>query len=175
MTSGSDAIGLPVAAAGDWRDEAGCASVDPELFFPTATGGRELARQEATAKAVCRRCPVIEQCRQWAMSELPHGIAGGLTETERAGLRNGRVRLRHVVPVGATRQERAAAGRAALRTGRSPASVAREFGVSARTAQRWASQVARAEADEGHGGHRAPVLISHRNAQARTAMEGHRG
>ena len=162
-------------AVGDWRDQAVCTAVDPELFFPTAVGGRELARQEAAAKAVCARCPVLAQCRAWAMAALPHGVAGGLSEAERRDRRTGRISDRPAAPVRATRREKAAAGRAALRCGRSPASVAHEFGVSERTAQRWAAQITNQEADEGHGGYRAPVLISHSNTQAGTAMEGHRG
>lgn len=165
----------PEIGTGDWRYLAECVAADPELFFPTADAGPALAEQVAAAKAVCGRCPVLAQCRRWAVTQLPHGIAGGLTEDERRGLRAREPHRRTVAaPVNATARERAAAGRAALRCGRTLAQVSREFGVSERTAQRWAAQV-RNTADESHGGNRAPVLISHNSTRAGTAMEGHRG
>ncbi|OLT01440.1 hypothetical protein BJF90_32015 [Pseudonocardia sp. CNS-004] len=159
----------------DWRHIAACTQADPELFFPTAVAGPALASQEAAAKAVCQRCPVLAQCRRWAVAQLPHGVAGGLTEDERRALRAGGTSSQTASPpVNATRRERAAAGRAALRCGQVPVEVARQLGVSERTAQRWAAQVNHT-ADGSHGGNRAPVLISQSNAQAGTAMEGHRG
>jgi transposase-like protein len=159
----------------DWRQLAACLQTDPELFFPTAVAGPALAEQEAAAKAVCRGCPALAQCRRWAVAQLPHGIAGGLTEVERRALRAGETNSQTVAaPVNATTRERAAAGRAALRCGQTPVEVARQLGVSERTAQRWAAQVNHT-ADGSHGGNRAPVLISHSNTQAGTAMEGHRG
>jgi hypothetical protein len=158
----------------DWRHLAACTQADPELFFPTAVAGPALASQEAAAKAVCRRCPVLAQCLRWAVAQLPHGVAGGLTENERRLLRAGATNSQTVdAPVNATTSERAAAGRAALRRGQTPVEVARQLGVSERTAQRWAAQVNHT-ADGSHGGNRAPVLISHSNTQPGTAMEGHR-
>jgi len=44
-----------------WRDRAACLSEDPELFFPIGTTGPALIQTEE-AKAVCRRCEVIEDC-----------------------------------------------------------------------------------------------------------------
>lgn len=161
--------------ATDWRHHAGCVRAEPELFFPAADSGPALAEQEAAAKAVCRRCPVLAQCRQWALAQLPHGIAGGLTADERRALRTRETRSRTLTaPVNPTPREQAAVGRAALRRGRTPAQLARELGISERTAQRWAAQIDH-NTDGSHGCHRAPVLISHSNTQAGTAMEGHRG
>ena len=137
----------------DWRRYAACRTVDPELFYPTAQSGPAHQAQVAEAKAVCARCPVREQCLSWAIEDLPHGVAGGLTETERSHRRGAgqqrvcRVGRRPALParpVAATRSENAAAGREALRAGQSVAQVATEFGVSDRTVWRWA-QRARAE------------------------------
>ncbi len=50
----------------DWRHNAVCREEDPELFFPIGNTGPALLQIEE-AKAVCRRCPVIEQCLQWAL------------------------------------------------------------------------------------------------------------
>lgn len=92
MTTQAQEIRYEILPVGDWRQRAACATVDPELFFPTAVDGPVLAEQEAAAKAVCRTCPVRAECRRWALAALPHGIAGGLTEDERAAVRRGRAR-----------------------------------------------------------------------------------
>lgn len=67
----------------DWRHHAVCRDEDPELFFPLGNTGTSLL-QIQEAKAVCRRCPVMEQCADWAReSGQEHGIWGGLDEDER--------------------------------------------------------------------------------------------
>lgn len=70
----------------DWRDLASCREKDPELFFPTgAEGGWKTVIEEA--KAVCRRCPVTDDCLRFALDEgVSDGIFGGLTEKERASI-----------------------------------------------------------------------------------------
>ena len=71
----------------DWRELAACRDEDPELFFPIGTGPAADAQAER-AKAVCRRCPVLEQCLTYALSSgQDAGIWGGLTEDERRALR----------------------------------------------------------------------------------------
>jgi hypothetical protein len=70
----------------DWRDQAACRDADSELFFPTGDTGPSLLIIEQ-AKTVCRRCPVAEACLQFAVDEnIPAGIYGGLTDTERTSL-----------------------------------------------------------------------------------------
>jgi WhiB family transcriptional regulator, redox-sensing transcriptional regulator len=68
-----------------WRDRAACLDADPELFFPIGSTGPALAQIEE-AKAVCARCPVLAECRTWAM-ENPRlagfGVFGGMSEDER--------------------------------------------------------------------------------------------
>ncbi|BCJ45336.1 hypothetical protein GCM10010168_86050 [Actinoplanes ianthinogenes] len=58
--------------------------VDPDVFFPppgTAIGS-------AAAKTVCRRCPHIDDCRDWAVeTQQEHGVWGGTTPSERVELR----------------------------------------------------------------------------------------
>lgn len=48
-----------------WRDRAACRDEDPELFFPIGSTGPAL-RQIEEAKAVCRRCPVVDDCLRYA-------------------------------------------------------------------------------------------------------------
>jgi len=77
-----------------WRDRAACLGEDPELFFPDGNTGPALLQLEA-AKAVCRRCEVVEACLRFAIeSGQDAGIWGGLSEDERRALnsRNARVR-----------------------------------------------------------------------------------
>lgn len=136
---------VPRPADRNWRDRAACRTVDPELFQPSTESGPGHDVQVAEAKAVCASCPVRRTCLEFALAALPHGIAGGLTETERARLRSGRQatpkEVRH--PVAATPHEVTSAGRAAVGHGRDLHEVAEEFGVSARTAQRWARETGR--------------------------------
>lgn len=67
----------------DFRHRAACRSVDPEVFFPAAVQGAEFETQVSIAKTVCAGCPVQTECLSWALSVLPDGIAGGMTEHER--------------------------------------------------------------------------------------------
>lgn len=71
----------------DWRERAACRHEDPELFFPVGTTGPALDQIER-AKAICRRCPVMEQCLATALADGEDaGIWGGLTPDERRRLR----------------------------------------------------------------------------------------
>ncbi|MFH8698993.1 WhiB family transcriptional regulator [Streptomyces chartreusis] len=71
----------------DWRHDAVCWNEDPELFFPIGSTGPALMQIEE-AKAVCRRCPVADQCLQWALeSGQSEGVWGGLAEDERRSLK----------------------------------------------------------------------------------------
>jgi len=75
----------------DWRDDAACLEVDPELFFPDCDT-RSARAQVKMAKLICRGCPVKATCLNWALaSGQEAGIWGGLTEDERRRLdRRGR-------------------------------------------------------------------------------------
>ncbi|MEW2075936.1 WhiB family transcriptional regulator [Streptomyces sp. NPDC012403] len=71
----------------NWRARAACRTEDPDLFFPIGTSGPALMQTEQ-AKAVCRRCPVREQCLQWALDTGQSiGVWGGTSETERHALK----------------------------------------------------------------------------------------
>lgn len=60
-----------------WREDALCAQVDPEVFFPETPGP---ARQ---AKELCRRCPVRNECLEYALTNRERfGIWGGLSGRE---------------------------------------------------------------------------------------------
>ncbi|MES9525874.1 WhiB family transcriptional regulator [Streptomyces capoamus] len=71
----------------NWRDHAACRQEDPDLFFPIGTTGPAQV-QTQQAKAVCARCPVREQCLDWALDTSQSiGVWGGTTELERRALR----------------------------------------------------------------------------------------
>lgn len=78
----------------DWRHEAACLEEDPELFFPIGNTGPALDQIEE-AKAVCRRCEVVQTCLRWGLDTgQEFGVWGGFSEDERRALqrRNARVR-----------------------------------------------------------------------------------
>jgi WhiB family transcriptional regulator, redox-sensing transcriptional regulator len=78
----------------DWRHRALCRDEDPELFFPIGTTGPALVQIEQ-AKAVCRRCPAVEPCLDWALSSgQDSGVWGGLSEDERRALKRRQARTR---------------------------------------------------------------------------------
>lgn len=68
-----------------WQFKGACNGVDPELFYlPYNIRGEEKRIQIAEAKAVCAKCPVREQCLEFALAvEEPFGIWGGMSEEER--------------------------------------------------------------------------------------------
>jgi WhiB family transcriptional regulator, redox-sensing transcriptional regulator len=72
----------------DWRNQAGCLDVDPEIFYPLdldPTGPAVL-----TAKRICAACPVRSACLDDVMAlEQPGrrwGVSAGLTPGERTAL-----------------------------------------------------------------------------------------
>jgi WhiB family redox-sensing transcriptional regulator len=78
----------------DWLHNAVCREEDPELFFPFGDIGPTLLQIEE-AKAACRRWPVIDACRQWALeSGQAHGVWGGLSEAERRSIKRRAARNR---------------------------------------------------------------------------------
>lgn len=61
-----------------WQESALCAQTDPEAFFPEKGGSTR------EAKVVCFRCPVRQECLDYALeNDERYGIWGGLSERER--------------------------------------------------------------------------------------------
>lgn len=78
-----------------WRDRAACMDEDTALFFPIGVTGPALDQTEQ-ARAICRQCPVITSCLEWALeTNQQDGVWGGLSEDERRRLRRVRCRGRH--------------------------------------------------------------------------------
>lgn len=69
-----------------WMEEALCAQVDPDMWFPP------VGERGTEAKKICMRCPVREQCLDYALnaSENPYGIWGGVGQHNRNAMRRER-------------------------------------------------------------------------------------
>lgn len=71
-----------VPQPGDWAELARCRTAPTTLFFPVVGNDAE------QAKAICAGCPVLHECRTFALSYPGlHGVWGGLSEDDRAGQR----------------------------------------------------------------------------------------
>lgn len=57
----------------------------PEIFFPEDSyGWGQRKREIEIAKALCNRCPIVEQCISYAMAaKEPFGVWGGTTADQR--------------------------------------------------------------------------------------------
>ena len=67
-----------------WCSSGACNSSNTDAFFPAMN---DIDAVNA-AKAVCAICPVITDCREYAMdNDIEFGIWGGMTPGERAGMR----------------------------------------------------------------------------------------
>ena len=67
-----------------------CAQTDPEAFFPET--GRGGTPEVKAAKAICRQCPVQNQCLEFALVNSEIGIWGGTTNDDRRQIRRERAR-----------------------------------------------------------------------------------
>ena len=72
-----------------WRQDALCRDLEPELFFPEPTtcgNGAAIQRAEGEefAKSLCAQCPVQTQCLSHALAhDERFGVWGGFSEAER--------------------------------------------------------------------------------------------
>lgn len=73
-----------------WHYDAACLNADPAMFFP------EMGESSEPAKALCRRCPVRDECLTDALAfeaedaTATVGVRGGLSPNERHRLRRER-------------------------------------------------------------------------------------
>ena len=83
---------MPETPTGDWRAVAACREADPDLFFPVGATGAALRQIEA-AKTVCRSCPSLDACLEFALSTgQDAGVWGATSEEERRAIRRARRR-----------------------------------------------------------------------------------
>lgn len=81
-----------------WMQDAACAGMDQNIFFPSAVDKADALRLNRLAMAVCNgdedhdACPVQQECLAYAIrNNEKHGVWGGRTEHQR---RRDRVRIR---------------------------------------------------------------------------------
>ena len=80
----------------EWKDQAACKGKPVELFYlqekdkliTTGAGGHPMRK-------VCYSCPVLKECRRYAISNELHGYWGGMTARAR---QNERSRLGITLP-----------------------------------------------------------------------------
>ncbi|ONM46519.1 WhiB family transcriptional regulator [Nocardia donostiensis] len=75
----------PAAEAWDWQLRGSCRGLESAVFFhPDGERGRARAARVRRAKEICGGCPVLAQCRSYALSvSEPYGVWGGMSEDER--------------------------------------------------------------------------------------------
>ena len=69
-----------------WQTRAACRGPHAVVFFPPSRPERKEERvsRERAAKEICRPCPVLQDCLEYAIRiREMNGIWGGLNETER--------------------------------------------------------------------------------------------
>lgn len=89
---------MSVAKRWTWKERAACRGTDVNLFF-APDGERTPTREQRERKArkVCTTCPVLADCRQWALGiddagrvvgrGERHGFWAAMSEDERAAER----------------------------------------------------------------------------------------
>ncbi len=84
-----------------WQNDALCAEIDPELFFPEK-GGSTL-----DAKKICAICEVQEACLNYALeNDERFGIWGGVSERDRRQINKGRTSPEAALALEAKRQQK---------------------------------------------------------------------
>ncbi|MFE7423123.1 WhiB family transcriptional regulator [Rhodococcus sp. NPDC057529] len=88
----------PVVWFWDWQIRARCRAMDTELFFPQDPEPRpDRIRRERKAKEVCIDCPVLRECRNYALAAGEvYGVWGGTSESERRTMHRTEIRIDRV-------------------------------------------------------------------------------
>jgi WhiB family redox-sensing transcriptional regulator len=67
-----------------WTADAACVGQTSLFFAPAGERPETRVLREARARAICRNCPALEPCRDWARDNREYGFWGGESEDERA-------------------------------------------------------------------------------------------
>jgi WhiB family transcriptional regulator, redox-sensing transcriptional regulator len=77
----------PTTENWNWQLRGSCLGYPSEVFFPDDKRGQLLRHLEDQAKEICRDCPVLSKCRDYALTTPePYGVWGAMTAIERAKL-----------------------------------------------------------------------------------------
>lgn len=75
----------PLIEEWDWQYEGNCRRLPPEVFFPEDSGRTGLRAREERAKQICLDCPVLNRCREHALSvRETYGVWGAMSARDRA-------------------------------------------------------------------------------------------
>lgn len=67
-----------------WAADAACHGRSGLFFAPAGERPEARVVREARARAICRSCPALVACREWAREHREYGFWGGESEEERA-------------------------------------------------------------------------------------------
>ena len=97
ITTGSETGLFPQESELAWQRDAACRGLGIEesraIFFPSRGDSIDEAR------AICERCPVTEQCLEFALANNCIGVWAGTSDRQRRKLRASSRRARQAVPV----------------------------------------------------------------------------
>ncbi|MCG7595711.1 WhiB family transcriptional regulator [Mycobacterium sp. PSTR-4-N] len=77
----------PTQDSWSWQWRGSCRDHPIEVFFPDDPHRAVVRHKERVAKAICRECPVLQQCRDHALrTPEQYGVWGAMTAIERGRL-----------------------------------------------------------------------------------------
>jgi WhiB family redox-sensing transcriptional regulator len=71
----------------DWMTQSLCRNNPPDYWFPPLDCPSANWPGTKVARQICSECPVIEECREYAYDNEPHGTWAGETAEERVARR----------------------------------------------------------------------------------------
>lgn len=77
-------VELKNVSLGDWVEEGECKGLTEIFFAPPSERPQATSRREARARAICSRCSVFNQCREYARNNGEYGFWAGENEYDRA-------------------------------------------------------------------------------------------
>ena len=104
-----------------------CQSGDPDRWFPTTgTTDKDIAK----AIAECASCPILDDCKEWAVVHGESGIWGGTTESDRKSIRHHRRITAKPIVMGIVAEDRNDLVRSMVARGFNGPQVAAALGIS---------------------------------------------
>jgi WhiB family redox-sensing transcriptional regulator len=78
----------PLVTDWDWQRHGRCRGVASDVFFSEDEPRDLRRRRESQAKAICSDCPVLSQCREYAIrAPEKYGVWGALSPRDREQIR----------------------------------------------------------------------------------------
>lgn len=117
-------------------EDPSCLGMDAALFVgPDGEVRADREFREEEAKGVCRGCPLISECLDWAVSNVEIGIWGGTNDDERRALRsNHRVKVNGLSGQQVAKLERQKEALHMYKHGATVPEIAKDLGVVPDTA-----------------------------------------